>query len=66
MKVMVNVERSQLQGVLWMLGAKMDIVINIKEPEEFEKKTVDDVKLFRNLTTEDLQRIQKEVEKREK
>jgi len=39
----------------------MDIVINIKEPEEFEKKTVD----YRNLTTEDLQRIQKEMDKRE-
>lgn len=61
MKVVVNVERSQLRGVLQELGASMDIVINIKEPEEFEKKTVD----YRNLTTEDLQRIQKEMDKRE-
>jgi len=38
----------------------MDIVINIKE-EEFKKKTVD----YEKLTTEDLQRIQKEMKKRE-
>ena len=64
MKLVVNVERSQLRGVLQELGANfadMDIVINIKE-EEFKKKTVD----YENLTTEDLQRIQKEREKREK
>jgi len=63
MKLVVNVERSQLRGVLQELGANfadMDIVINIKE-EEFKKKTVD----YENLTTEDLQRIQKEREKRE-
>ena len=63
MKLVVNVERSQLRGVLQELGANladMDIVINIKE-EEFKKKTVD----YENLTTEDLQRIQKEMEKRE-
>ena len=59
--MVVNVERSQLRGVLQELGTTMDIVINIKEPEEFEKKTVD----YRNLTTEDLQRIQKEMDKRE-
>ena len=59
--VVVNAERSQLRGVLQELGTTMDIVINIKEPEEFEKKTVD----YRNLTTEDLQRIQKEMDKRE-
>jgi len=63
MKLVVNVERSQLRGVLQELGANfadMEIVINIKE-EEFKKKTVD----YENLTTEDLQRIQKEMEKRE-
>ena len=63
MKLVVNVERSQLRGVLQELGANladMEIVINIKE-EEFKKKTVD----YENLTTEDLQRIQKEREKRE-
>ena len=63
MKLVVNVERSQLRGVLQELGANfadMDIVINIKE-EEFKKKTVD----YENLTTEDLQRIQKEMDKRE-
>ncbi len=36
--MVVNVERSQLRGVLQELGTTMDIVINIKEPEEFEKK----------------------------
>jgi len=63
MKLVVNIERSQLRGVLQELGANfadMEIVINIKE-EEFKKKTVD----YENLTTEDLQRIQKEMEKRE-
>ena len=37
MKLVVNVERSQLRGVLQELGtnlADMDIVINIKEEEK--------------------------------
>jgi hypothetical protein len=37
MKLVVNVERSQLRGVLQELGANfadMDIVINIKEEEK--------------------------------
>ncbi len=53
MKVVVNVERSQLRGVLQELGGSfsdMDIVINIKK-EEFEEKRPN----YENLTTEDLE-----------
>jgi hypothetical protein len=64
MKVVINVERSQLRGVLQELGgsfADMDIVINIKE-EEFKEKRPN----YESLTTEDLQRIQEKQKEREK
>jgi hypothetical protein len=66
MKVVVNVERSQLREVLQELGGSfsdMDIVINIKQ-EEFKEKRPN----YESLTTEDLERIQenqKEMEKKE-
>ena len=66
MKVVVNVERSQLRGVLQELGGSfsdMEIVINIKEEESKEKRPN-----YESLTTEDLERIQekqKEIEKKE-
>jgi len=66
MKVVVNVERSQLGGVLQEVGGSfsdMDIVINIKEEESKEKHPN-----YESLTTEDLERIQekqKEMEKKE-
>jgi len=64
--VVVNVERSQLRGVLQELGGSfsdMDIVINVKEAEFKEKHPN-----YESLTTEDLERIhekQKEIEKKE-
>ena len=64
MKVVVNVERSQLRGVLQELGgsfSNMDIVINIKE-EEFKEKRPN----YESLTTEDLERIQEEQKEKEK
>jgi len=66
MKVVINVERSQLRGVLQELGGSfsdMDVVINVKE-EEFKEKHPN----YESLTTEDLERIQekqKEIEKKE-
>jgi len=68
MKVVVNVEKSQLRGVLQELGGSfsdMEVVINIKEKEEeFKEKRPN----YESLTTEDLERIQekqKETEKKE-
>jgi len=64
MKVVVNVERSQLRGVLQELGGSfsdMEVVINIKEEESKEKRPN-----YESLTTEDLQRIQEEQEEKEK
>ena len=64
MKLMINVERSQLQGVLKELGGSfsdMEIVINIKEEKSKEERSK-----YASLSTEDLQRIQKEAEKSEK
>jgi len=68
MKVVVNVEKSQLRGVLQELGGSfsdMEVVINIKEKEEeFKEKRPN----YNSLTTEDLERIQekqKETEKKE-
>jgi len=55
MKVVVNVERSQLRGVLQELGGSfsdMDIVINIKEEESEEKHSN-----YESLTTEDLEEM---------
>jgi len=66
MKVVINVERSQLRGVLQELGGSfsdMEVMINIKE-EEFKEKRPN----YESLTTEDLERIQekqKETEKKE-
>jgi hypothetical protein len=53
MKVVVNVGRSQLRGVLRELRGSfsdMDIVINIKEEEPKEKRPN-----YESLTTEDLE-----------
>ena len=64
MKVVVNVERSQLRGVLQELGGSfsdMEIVINIKEEESKEKRPN-----YESLTTEDLERIQEEQKEKEK
>jgi len=64
MKLMINVERSQLQGVLKELGGSfsdMEIVINIKEEKSKEERSK-----YASLSTEDLPRIQKEAEKSEK
>ena len=69
MKVVINVERSQLRGVLQELGgsfSEMEIVINIKEEESKEEESKNPN--YESLTTEDLQRIQgkqKEIEKKE-
>ena len=63
MKLVMNVKRSQLRGVLEELGGSfhdMDIVINIKE-EEPKEKTLD----YQHLTTEQLQRIDKEMKEKE-
>ncbi len=60
MKVVVNVEKSQLRGVLQELGGSfsdMEVVINIKE-EEFKEKRPN----YESLTTEDLEEM-KEKEK---
>jgi len=66
MKVVVNVERSQLRGVLQELGGSfsdMEVVINIKEKEEeFKEKRPN----YESLTTEDLERIQEEQKEKEK
>ena len=64
MKVVVNVEKSQLRGVLQELGGSfsdMEVVINIKE-EEFKEKRPN----YESLTTEDLQRIQERQKEKEK
>jgi len=64
MKVVVNVERSQLRGVLQELGGSfsdMEVVINIKEEESKEKRPN-----YESLTTEDLERIQEEQKEKEK
>jgi hypothetical protein len=58
--VVINVERSQLRGVLKELkevSPNMDIVINIQEEEPEEKLDL------QHLTTEDLEKLQKETEK---
>jgi len=71
MKVVLNVERSQLRGVLQELGesfSNMDIVINIKEEESEEEESKEKRPNYESLTTEDLERIQekeKEMEKKE-
>ena len=75
MKVVINVERSQLRGVLQELGGSfsdMEIVINIKEAESKEKIKEEESKEkrpnYESFTTEDLQLIQekeKEMEKKE-
>jgi len=66
MKVVVNVEKSQLRGVLQELGgsfSNMEVVINIKEKEEeFKEKRPN----YESLTTEDLERIQEEQKEKEK
>ena len=59
MKLVVNVKRSQLGGVLDELGRSfpdMEIVINIEE-EESKEKTPD----YQRLTTEQLKRLGKET-----
>jgi len=76
MKVVINVEKSQLRGVLQELGGSfsdMDVVINVKEEEskgeeseeaEFKEKHPN----YESLTTEDLERIQekqKDIERKE-
>jgi hypothetical protein len=69
MKVVINVESSQLREVLRELGGSfsdMDVVINIKEEESKEEESRDPN--YESLTTEDLQRIQekqKEIERKE-
>jgi hypothetical protein len=71
MKVVVNVERSQLRGVLQELGGSfsdMDVVINVKEEESKEEESEEKHPNYESLTTEDLQRIQekqREMEKQE-
>lgn len=66
MKLVVNVRRSQFGGMLEELGRSfpdMEIVINIKEKEEeSEEKTLD----YQHLTTDDLERLQKEMKEKEK
>lgn len=57
MKVVVNVERSQLRGVLQELGGSfsdMEVVINIKEKEEEPKEKRPN---YESLTTEDLEEM---------
>ncbi len=59
MKLVVNVKRSQLRGVLEELGKSfpdMDIVINIEEEESKEK-----TQNYQHLTTEHLEQLDKEV-----
>ena len=61
MNLVMNVKRSQLRGVLEELEgvfSNMDIVINIKE-EEYKEK-------IPNLTTENLEQIQKAIEQRDR
>ncbi len=75
MKVVIDVERSQLREVLQELGGSfsdMEIVINIKEAESKEKIKEEESKEkrpnYESFTTEDLQLIQekeKEMEKKE-
>ena len=63
MKLVINVKRSQLRGVLQELGGSfpnMDIVINIKE-EEPKEKPLD----YQHLTTESLERLQSEMKEKE-
>lgn len=60
MKLVVNVRRTQLRGVLEELGKSfpdMEIVINIEE-EESKEKTPD----YQRLTTEQLKRLGKETQ----
>ena len=64
MKLVINVKRSQLRGVLQELGGSfpdMDIVINIKE-EESKEKPLD----YQHLSTEDLEQLQSEMKEKEK
>lgn len=59
MKLVVNVKRSQLPGVLEELGKSfpdMDIVINVEE-EESKEKTLN----YQHLTTEHLEQLDKEA-----
>ena len=71
MKLVVNVKRSQLRGVLDELGRSfpdMEIVINIKEEESKEEESKEKTLDYQHLSTEDLERIQekqKEIEKKE-
>ncbi len=71
MKVVINVERSQLRGVLQELGGSfsdMDVVINVKEKESKEEELEEKHPSYESLTTEDLERIQEkqtEMERKE-
>jgi len=76
MKVVINVERSQLRGVLQELGGSfsdMDVVINVKEEESKgeeleEEESEEKHPNYESLTTEDLERIQekqKDIERKE-
>jgi len=67
MKVVIDVEKSQLRGALEELGwsfSDMEVVINIKEEEskEEESKNPD----YESLTTEDLERMQEKEKETEK
>jgi len=65
--VVINVERSQLGGVLKELrevSPNMDIVINIQEEESKEEKPIE--KLDRqHLTTENLEQLQEVMKEKE-
>lgn len=65
--VVINVERSQLGGVLKELREvypNMDIVINIQE-EESKEEEPKEKRSYQHLTTEDLEKLQKETKKKE-
>jgi len=71
--VVINVERSQLGGVLKELkevSPNMDIVINIQEEESKEEKPKEEKpeeKLdFHHLTTENLEQLEEGVMKEKK
>jgi len=71
MKVVINVERSQLRGVLQELGGSfsdMDVVINVKEEESKGEESKEKHLNYESLTTEDLERIQekqRDIERKE-
>ncbi len=65
--VVINVERSQLGGVLEELrevSPNMDIVINIQEEESKEEKPEEELDR-QLLTTENLEQLQKEMQEKE-